>query len=243
MNATLLLREALPESKLDLDKVSDDLVQAGVNQLAQEAKEILGYGLSPMTADTYKFRAKEKISLVFDKLRLTNALRELDIRPFNLAAVHVYQYKQKFAANKWRNRNARAFHLSVATFLVSLCIGVILWVVSTWSPAVGRPLCFFGVLGTTAIVSGITTYIISEMNLFLPTRQWVKTRIEHYDEPVPEFALQTAILLKKKLPEAEFYIEHLAYTPDPFLMVQLGKSDLVYIEVWDESNFKAKREA
>lgn len=69
---------------------------------------------------------------------------------------------------------------------------------------------------------------------------WKKTPLNRYKEPVPTFVLSHAIELKKLLPEAEFVVAHLAFNPDPFLLLGY-KGREVYIDVWDEPKFEGRR--
>lgn len=85
----------------------------------------------------------------------------------------------------------------------------------------------------------------------MPT--WRLAPLERYGEPVPEFVLMKAIAIKKELPEARFYIDHLAV--DPFLIVStkplpdsavnqrsryLDPDWAAYIEVWKEPKFESQ---
>ena len=72
---------------------------------------------------------------------------------------------------------------------------------------------------------------------------------------VPKFALRKAVLIKRLLPEAEFYVDQLAV--DPFLIVtlvplpdhltnhasrNLTSEVSAYVEVWDEPGFEQKED-
>ncbi len=72
---------------------------------------------------------------------------------------------------------------------------------------------------------------------------------------VPKFALRKAVLIKRLLPEAEFYVDQLAV--DPFLIVtlvplpdhltnhasrNLNSEVSAYVEVWDEPGFEQKED-
>lgn len=69
--------------------------------------------------------------------------------------------------------------------------------------------------------------------------RWNTHTLENYSKPVPEFALDTALKIKRACPEAEFQIEELEVVPDPFLIVMLGITRR-YVEVWDEPKFEAE---
>ncbi len=74
--------------------------------------------------------------------------------------------------------------------------------------------------------------------------EWTITFIEEYDEPIPEFAIDTALLIKQAIPEATFSIEHFLHwrTNDPFLSFKVpGVQRRFVVEVWDEPDFTAER--
>jgi hypothetical protein len=66
--------------------------------------------------------------------------------------------------------------------------------------------------------------------------RWETSDIENYTKPIPEFAIEKALQIKKAFPEVQFEIEELTVVPDPFLIAVLGNVRR-YIEVWDEPKF------
>jgi hypothetical protein len=73
---------------------------------------------------------------------------------------------------------------------------------------------------------------------------WWTTPIEEYDQPIPEFAIDTALRIKSAIPEARFSIEHFLHwrTEDPFLSFKVpGVQRRFVVEVWDEPDFTAER--
>lgn len=73
---------------------------------------------------------------------------------------------------------------------------------------------------------------------------WDTTPISEYNEPIPEFAIDTALRIKEAIPEAEFSIEHFVHrtTSDPFLSFKVpGIQRRFVVEVWDEPDFTAER--
>ncbi len=73
---------------------------------------------------------------------------------------------------------------------------------------------------------------------------WWTTPISEYEEPIPEFAIDTALRIKQAIPEAEFSIEHFLHwrTNDPFLSFKVpGVKRRFVVEVWDEPDFEAER--
>ncbi len=74
--------------------------------------------------------------------------------------------------------------------------------------------------------------------------EWSTTPISEYDQPIPEFAIDTALRIKKAIPEATFSIEHFVHwrTQDPFLSFKVpGVQRRFVVEVWDEPDFTAER--
>jgi hypothetical protein len=66
---------------------------------------------------------------------------------------------------------------------------------------------------------------------------WRVHKLEGYSKPVPEFALKTALRIKRACPQAQFHIEELEAVPDPFLIVSVDNTRR-YVEVWDEPRFE-----
>ena len=75
--------------------------------------------------------------------------------------------------------------------------------------------------------------------------QWLSEPISEYSEPIPEFAIDTALKMKEVLPEATFYVEHYVVSRaygDPFLSFRVpGVKRRFVIEVWDEPDFEAEK--
>lgn len=73
---------------------------------------------------------------------------------------------------------------------------------------------------------------------------WRLTPLTGYLSPVPSYALQTALSIKSKMPEANFLVDELTSTyhalDDPFLVVHVGRLHF-HIDVWDEPSFTGKR--
>lgn len=86
--------------------------------------------------------------------------------------------------------------------------------------------------------------------------RWAVTALEGFKGEIPEFVIMKAVEVKKELPNAQFFVEHLQ--EDPFLIVttlprerfstgwtgnlgQLAVSqpdDVMYLEVWNEKSFE-----
>jgi hypothetical protein len=68
---------------------------------------------------------------------------------------------------------------------------------------------------------------------------WKWTAIDKYTLPIPEFVLNKAIQIKKRLPDASLEIVHQGPAMDPFLWVGLN-GEGYYVEVWDEPEFESE---
>jgi hypothetical protein len=106
--------------------------------------------------------------------------------------------------------------------------------------------------GVSAYKKQMAQHYSTSGKMFDPT--WRITPLKDYRQPVPEFALQKAIEIKRELPEAMFYVEQLAI--DPFLIVtltplqdfmtfsrtltrELDPETAAYVEAWSEPKFEA----
>ena len=68
---------------------------------------------------------------------------------------------------------------------------------------------------------------------------WENVDLNRYREPIPEFVLNKAIQIKKRLPSVKFYVQTLEGQPDPFLLAKVG-DEHAYIEVWEEPKFEGR---
>jgi hypothetical protein len=83
---------------------------------------------------------------------------------------------------------------------------------------------------------------------------WNSTGVTDYTSPIPTFAVQRMVSLKKELPEVTFSVQELNVDyqelkteknlptprPDPFLLAHY-KDISCYIDVWDEPRFEGRR--
>jgi hypothetical protein len=80
-------------------------------------------------------------------------------------------------------------------------------------------------------------------------KQWRKYRIQQFFDPIPEFAIQTAVDIKKSFSNSsiscELYIDRLEKGrgpwKDPFLIAEIDGQEY-YVEVWNEPDYKVERE-
>jgi hypothetical protein len=72
---------------------------------------------------------------------------------------------------------------------------------------------------------------------------WVESPLRGYVGSVPQFVLDQAVSIKKRLPEVEFFVDALTVDKralDPFLAAVLGEERYI-ISVWDEPDFEEEQ--
>lgn len=230
----LLSRESLPVlTPGEVAEVGDRLVEVGISQLAEEAEKLLGY----RQLKSYQEKSRPGRQ---DKTRLAEVLKELDVKPLEKTGVKKFQ-----ARRLWRlNGRLTLWVLMVSLGLMALFL--VGWMVAgqvtaqwLWNLHCGWS-CLASFVGVfmTLVYAGARGHIAE--GIAFDAHQWVRRGLSDFQDPIPEFALATAVTIKKRLPEASFSVEYLQQ--DPFLRVALGSSDIVYLEYWNEPDFKAQRE-
>lgn len=68
---------------------------------------------------------------------------------------------------------------------------------------------------------------------------WGRVKLSEYKKPVPDFAIERAIQLKRECPQVEFWVEELSDAVDPFLIAHIGREGY-YIACWEEARFEAQ---
>ncbi|MBI1248223.1 hypothetical protein GC197_10355 [bacterium] len=201
-------------------------------QLAEEAQNLLGYdGLLEQLARPDRRR------------KMWQKLKELDVMPFTQESVEAYKedaVRVPFAI--WRWVADRVIRLSLIIGVTGLLGCLAAWVVVI---PLASFYSFAAMLGGFAVA--IVTSIVRAANT--PWRFWLTTDIKYYREPIPEFALHTAVELIKIDPSAKFSVCSLyeeQNSIDPFLVMQIREEDGLhdyYLEVWNEPGFAGQREA
>ncbi len=197
--------------------------------LADEASAVLGY-------TTTLTRARRRAAL-------QQTLEELDVRPFTHESVQRY-----------KEAGVRQPHWLLSALLNGVAaIGAI-------AAVAGIPMLIVAALTMNAslafavalaiVFGGIALFVFSILGESLLTQRiWLTYDLAYYTKPVPEFALQTAIDIKKKHPEVEFFVcslEESQVVLDPFLVMRIPGDPTLreyYLEVWNEPEFQGKREA
>lgn len=214
----------------------------------QMAEELLSTDIAEAAVDKLGYRGLLRAKQAENTVAAIKAgLREKDIRPFTTASVNKYKRKKL--------REAEGFGQRVALFAVGLLFVAVTaglgWLArateSQWlafSIAIGSVI--FCILAIVCMAGGL-------LNIGQQF-EWNITPLHGYDKPVPEFVLQTALdvqelslnvgchiceLIPKKVgkerPESIWH--------DPFLVLQLPNDTQLYVEVWNEPQYKQDREA
>jgi len=237
-----------------------DSTATAVPSLLVEAREHLGY--------QYGVDATEQHNDVHaQRAALRKRLEQLDVRPFDPRSVVKYKRQQAAKAAGHKLRFAVRVEPILAWFGLALLVmaagcGIACGITSACH-------CYYAstTLGYLAAIAGLTFVgTLLGMGIAIwtgyitpgpsPARDiwpvWKQQKIKHYDAPIPEYVLQTAVDIKRECPNARLRIDRLTVPKaprlilDPFLVLQLpvADSDLqqdVYLEVWEEPDFKAER--
>lgn len=229
----LLERKAVEWKKHPVDELDE--------KLRTEAEKLLGYK-GPADIGKAKEKFEKQVKEVFDGLGL---------RPFTRASVEAY--KTKAAWSGWSKKHgwqAAACGIAGAAGIAGFATSIALdhWAIVPLLPV------------SAILIAGA---IANAKRFVGPTWQWRIAALgggwnDVYTGRVPEFALQTAVDLKKACNKAgmkaDFYVEFMQEKalrhPDPFLAVVVSdefaptrlRTDLLYIEVWNEPKYKQERE-
>lgn len=205
-------------------------VDSAIADFAAQTQADLGYrGLS------------SRVALETGRLRLHRALQQIDIDPLNEGAVTTH--KNAFQWGKYWS-----LYPSAAEWLTDIGAAGVFYACLMAS---GLAAVLSLVAWTEGNVPGALPYLLLValgLSIFHPlfcTRRgrgwlWSRVELERYYEPVPAFALQTALRLKQIVPDVKLYVESFEKqqrTSDPFLVARLDGAE-VYLEVWDEPQFE-----
>lgn len=187
-----------------------------LNDLHDEAAKLLGY-----PTDLYK------------------CFNELDIRPFTERSVANYKY---YTTEFYKNLDSV---LAISCLIAGFAAAA--FTVASFVFSIAN---FFGYCEPQYWPSFASTILWSIVGIGLlghlwtsKTRHWQQTSFESYQDQMPEYALQTAVDVKKHLPMATICVDRLIISDmviDPFLVVRYKARDY-YVEVWNEPKYKQQR--
>ena len=225
MNTSILQREAIAREAAVPD--SSD-VYAG---WSEELADTLGYRVLSAQQESARQLA-----------HLHETLAELEIAPFTNESVKAYKDACEEEAFTTLD------NIIDSSFILGLFAAVgafpVLIVAALFS--MGELAFYAAAVLSVGMVIAIACYNLGG-HYFLE-KKWQMHALEAYPEPVPEFALQTAMDVKNRCPDVEFYISTLVEAEviiDPFLVLRFhdGERDRdYYLEVWNESTCQGERE-
>lgn len=192
-------------------------------ELAEEAAKLLGYA-----------KLKQTVAAKNGIRDLSRVLRELDIQPFSRESVERYKAEAPDDADltdvpgffKRHRKLARIFLCLIPLWTILSAIGIAAgWFIS-WK---------LGLASLVGIIVILAKGCEFDDRLAALFPKWERAPLAQYQEEVPLYVLQKALGIKKRVPDAEFYIEQRA--KDPFLIVKCGGEEH-YIELWREPMFE-----
>lgn len=245
MATTLLVRgtDECQPVKFDSEAIVD------FRKLMDDASKLLQYSASAWCEDRAKVLRSNKIR---------RALANLSDPPFTRQSVTRYKREKMRRAIPWREKlSYRAWVAAgIAWLMAIIAVGL-----AFTTGLVGNAFSLsFGAGGIGMFAFAIFLAVLSfvafpkawgDNLVFVKTVPvWTETNMCTYHRAIPEFALQTAVDLKKEFPEAEFVIEEMQITQqrvvvmtlDPFLRIDLPDGTFHYLEVWNEPGFRGSRE-
>jgi len=186
----------------------------------------------------YKYMGEElernrKSSLIL------RALKELEIRPFDVRSVQSYK-RSKLIRERTKDR---WIPISIAVIAGIIALATFAIEGNGFEiPLRSRGLCaVVNLIGLIACSMAIFCVILGPFHDYF----WHYQDIDKCNFAIPEFAVQTALDITEKCQFAKFEICYLAKerpTGDPFLVLVLPDWSRLYLEVWNEPGFKQVRE-
>ncbi|MFN3149680.1 hypothetical protein [Bremerella sp.] len=223
MSATILEREPFT---CDVAAEQNEFL---ADDLAEEAYEVLGYA-------TRQAKVKRLQSL-------QKTLEELDIRPFTLESVEKYKKSCEVPPSRLAVTLVD-FSAGLGLLGAIVCLPILVVSAVTLNASLSFYLALVILIGGACLIASAAVG-----DRFVVERVWLTYDLAHYTEPVPEFALQTALDIKKRHPEVNFYVcslEERRMVLDPFLVMRVPGDAWYkeyYLEVWSEPKFSGEREA
>ena len=212
------------------------------DELAKEASEVLGY--DPLTL---RIAEVEDEVLRMERARpFKEILAELDIKPFTQESVNKYK-KETAERVEWAANHllVRFFTWVFLTLLVACGASLIAALSAAIFIEIGGWVWTVVVGEAVACVLVLICFACAHESYGSPKATWERIAITQYAKLIPEFALYTAVQVKKRCSQATLYIDELRVDTifhDPFLVVKDSEGNEYCLEVWNEPGFKQKRQ-
>jgi len=214
--------------------------------LAREAEHLLGYSLARSASQGRLTRKQEK------NTEMITMLEALDLRPFDPRSVAKYQQKQILNATGGSEVMFRVAQLGAIVGALGVAASAICLVGAVIATIAGAgPAALLWLIGCLGLIgfAGLLFWGDAKERKAQRQADWREVSINRYEFAIPEYALQTAIDIKKQYSNANLVVHYLHISqiprpyPDPFLVLRFeGTQEYeMYLEVWDEPDFKAKR--
>ncbi|OHA87686.1 MAG: hypothetical protein A2644_02720 [Candidatus Zambryskibacteria bacterium RIFCSPHIGHO2_01_FULL_39_63] len=238
------------ESQPKRRKIMSESALALLERMAPPAKEITASSFwvdLPEKAEGllgYQELSSQKSTLNFRK-----TLHELGVAPFSVESVEKYKELRVKMSKRLLPDSfiATIYGLSAITFLLSAGPAILGWPFGWFSSSatIGHYFVWTCIVSVVACFA-LMVYGITRSDVWLG--RWRATPLKGYSQPVPEFALLTAIKVKERFsgPEVEMFVhefvrvENEKVVLDPFLVARHQNKDY-FIAVWDESRFEAEQ--
>ena len=238
MATVTLVREPVPGLE-----VTGDADVYGLKDLAEKAADKLGY-----THLRDKVFGDEKRR---ERNQMIRALAKLDAAPFTDESVNAYKNKKLRddipVLRRWFGNTSANILTGICAVCFSLA-GVVTVITTVGNLTTGstefgywRFSAIAGVLSFLALVVFIVFMVWGEKQE--TPAKWKRTPLADYGQPVPEFALATAIEVQEQYPNGKFFVEEFiaGVKKDPFLFFHRN-GESYYLHVWNEPDFRGKRE-
>lgn len=195
-------------------------------------------------SDVYQKLGYTALKRSISHSQVITLLQQAEISPFTSSSVRKYKKEMLDKVNTPYKRanlmEAMGALLIVVAFFTFLFAIPFFTLVSSTNFS-----CYvFTIAGIGVIISCIVgACFLCNKTKGLGLYSWVMTPIEEYSLPIPEYALQSAMFIKDKFPDATFCVDSLEFKRrvlDPFLVMKLDGRNY-YIEVWNESDYKKER--
>ena len=232
-----------PQKQLPVQ--STDPIDDSIEELANKSAVELGY--VRLRASLNNKKEKEKQASIGQTVLAK--LASINVFPFESKSLDEYKNNKTVAKNSIIYNKENIIVFCISSLFLSLAIYLIV--------NFGSINFFPGGIAIFSLLYSVPFTLVGLWKSFSINNTkyfWKPYNIVNFSDPIPEFALQTAIDVKKVFPEATFCIEKLeqieevkvikveAPRLDPFLVAHIEGKDY-YLEVWNEAEFKQNRVA